>query len=86
MPRDSALPLAVRSRHLVDVAHAQVQLGRDRAAESTLLSMEQAAPDWTAHHRLPRVLIGELLTRGRPSSRLRTLADRLNVRPGRSSR
>ena len=82
MPRDAALPLAARSRHLVDVAHARVRLGHNQAAESALLSMEQAAPDWTAHHRLPRMLVGELLTRGHPSSRLRALADRLDVRPG----
>lgn len=81
MPRDSALPLASRSRHLADVAHTQVQLGHNQAAESTLLTMEQAAPDWTAHHRLPRMLIGELLTRGRPSTRLRALADRLHIQP-----
>lgn len=85
MPRDSALPLVSRSRHLADVAHSQVRLGRDQAAESTLLTMEQAAPDWTAYHRLPRILIGELLTRRRPSSRLRALADRLDVRPGTSA-
>ncbi|MGH3941051.1 MAG: helix-turn-helix domain-containing protein [Pseudonocardiaceae bacterium] len=81
MPGDSALPLAAPSRHLADVAHTQVRLGRTGPAESTLLMMERAAPEWTAHHRLPRILIGELLTRGRPSARLRELADRLNVRP-----
>ncbi|MGH3931027.1 MAG: helix-turn-helix domain-containing protein [Pseudonocardiaceae bacterium] len=86
MPRDSVLPLAARSRHLTDVAHTQLRLGRTQAAESTLLMMEQAAPDWTAHHQLPRLLIGELLTRGRPSSRLRALAERLDVRPGTRSR
>ncbi|MGH3904301.1 MAG: helix-turn-helix domain-containing protein [Pseudonocardiaceae bacterium] len=85
MPRGSALPLAAQSRHRADVAHAQVRLGRDQAAEATLLTMEQAAPDWTAHHQLPRMLVGELLTRGRPSSRLRALADRLDVRPGTSA-
>ncbi len=82
MPRNSMLPLAAQSRHLADVAHAQLRLGRDRAAESALLTMEQSAPDWTAHHRLPRMLVGELLTRGRPSSRLRELAHRLHVTPG----
>ncbi|MGQ0776277.1 MAG: helix-turn-helix domain-containing protein [Pseudonocardiales bacterium] len=86
MPRGSVLPLASQSRHLADVAHAQLRLGHDRAAESTLLTMEQAAPEWTAHHRLPRLLLGELLTRGRPSSRLRALAERLDVLPGTSSR
>jgi hypothetical protein len=75
MPRDSALPLVSRSRHLTDVAHAQLRLGHPQAAESVLLTMERAAPEWTAHHQLPRVLIRELLTRRRPSSRLRELAE-----------
>jgi transcriptional regulator with XRE-family HTH domain len=79
MSPDSALPLTYRSRHLVDVAHAQLRLGHDRAAESTLLTMERAAPEWTTHQQLPRVLVGELMTRGRPSPRLRELARRLNA-------
>jgi transcriptional regulator with XRE-family HTH domain len=82
MPRDSALPLAARSRHLADVAHAELRLGRIQAAESALLTMERAAPEWTTHHRLPRVLVGELLTLRRPSLRLRELAQRLHVTPG----
>jgi len=49
MPRDSALPLSTRSRHLADVAHAELRLGHDRAAETVLLTMERAAPEWTAH-------------------------------------
>jgi hypothetical protein len=44
--------------------------------------MAHSAPDWTAHHQLPRMLVGELLTRGCPSSRLRELAQRLHVTPG----
>jgi hypothetical protein len=79
MPRAAALPLMSQSRHLADVAHAQLRLGHTQAAESALLMMERAAPDWTAHHRLPRLLVGELLTRGRPSARLRELAHRLNA-------
>ncbi len=82
MPRNSMLPLTSRSRHLADVAHAELRLGRDQAAESTLLTMEQRAPEWTAYNWLPRMLVGELLTRGRPSSRLRELAQRLHVTPG----
>ncbi|MGH3930303.1 MAG: helix-turn-helix domain-containing protein [Pseudonocardiaceae bacterium] len=82
MPRDAALPLSTRSRHLADVAHTQLRLGHPRTAESVLLAMEQAAPEWTAHQQLPRLLVGELMTRGRPSLRLRALADRLHVRPG----
>ncbi len=84
MPRNSALPLSTRSRHLADVAHAELRLGHDRAAEAVLLTMEQAAPEWAAHQQLPRVLVGELLTRRRPSTRLRELARRLNV--GRATR
>lgn len=79
MPRNSALPLAARSRHLADVAHAQLRLGHTQAAESALLTMERSAPEWTAHHRLPRVLVSELMTRGRPSARLRELANRLSA-------
>ncbi len=79
MPRGSALPLAARSRHLADVAHAELRLGHPKAAESVLLTMERAAPEWTKHHRLPRLLVGELMTRGRPSARLRELAHRLRA-------
>ncbi|MBV9012860.1 MAG: helix-turn-helix transcriptional regulator [Pseudonocardiales bacterium] len=78
MPPDAAMPLASRSRHLLDVAHAQLRLGHARAARSTLLAMERAAPQWTRYQKLPRVLVGELLTRGRPSTQLRELARRLN--------
>jgi hypothetical protein len=80
MPRDSALPLMSRSRHLVDVAHAQLRRGhagsRDSAAHH---GAERTAPEWTAHHRLPRVLVDELMTMGRPSVRLREWARRLSV-------
>ena len=79
MPRNAALPLAARSRHLADVAHAELRLGHTQAAESVLLTMERTAPEWTAHHRLPRLLVGELMTRGRPSTRLRELGRRLNA-------
>ncbi len=85
MPRNSALPLSTHSRHLADVAHAQLRLGHDRAAEFVLLTMEQAAPEWTLHQQLPRVLVGELMTRGRPSVRLRELARRLSVARASSS-
>ncbi|MGH3803585.1 MAG: helix-turn-helix domain-containing protein, partial [Pseudonocardiaceae bacterium] len=49
MPRESALPLSTRSRHLADVAHAQLRLGHTKAAEAVLLTMERAAPEWTVH-------------------------------------
>ncbi|MGH3814156.1 MAG: helix-turn-helix domain-containing protein [Pseudonocardiaceae bacterium] len=79
MPRDAALPLSTRSRHLADVAHAELRLGRTKVAESVLLAMERAAPEWAMHQRLPRVLVGELMTRGRPSTRLRELSHRQNA-------
>ncbi|MGH3834033.1 MAG: helix-turn-helix domain-containing protein [Pseudonocardiaceae bacterium] len=79
MPVDAALPLISRGRHLADVAHAELRLGHTRAAESALLTMERTAPEWSFHHQLPRLLVGELMTRGRPSTRLRDLADRLNT-------
>ncbi len=56
--------------------------GRYHVAESVLLTMEQGAPDWSAHHRLPRMLVGELLSRGRPSVRLQELSQRLHVTTG----
>jgi hypothetical protein len=55
-------------------------LGHTKAAEAVLLTMELAAPEWTAHQQLPRVLIGELITRGRPSAWLRDLTHRLSAR------
>jgi hypothetical protein len=79
MPRDSALPLSTRSRHLADVAHAELRLGHVKAAEIVLLTMERAAPEWAAHQQLPRLLVGELMTRGRPSAQLRELGHRLNA-------
>ncbi|HKR50319.1 MAG TPA: hypothetical protein VJT72_12200 [Pseudonocardiaceae bacterium] len=44
-----------------------------------LLTMERAALEWSAHQQLPRVLVGELTTRGRPSGRLRNLVYRLSA-------
>jgi hypothetical protein len=56
------------------------RLGHTKAAEAVLLTVERAASEWTAHQQLPRVLIGELITRGRPSAWLRDLAHRLSAR------
>lgn len=81
MPRDAALPLASRARHLADVAYAQTRLGHGDKAIDTLLTMEASAPDWMKHQTLPRQTIAELLERERPT-RLRDLA----VRVGATSR
>ena len=58
---------------------AHLRPGRDQTAESALLTMERVGPDWLAYQELPRVLVGELLTRGRPSARLRGLVHRLSA-------
>lgn len=81
MAPDAALPLAARSRHLADVAFAQAQLGRDRAALATLLRVEQAAPAWMRYQSLPRQVIRELLERERRAGApgLRDLAKRMEV-------
>jgi hypothetical protein len=79
MPRDVALPLSTHSWHLADVAHAQLRLAHTKAAEAVLLAMERSAPEWTTHQQLPRLLVGELMTRGSPSVGLRGLAHRLNA-------
>lgn len=76
MPRDAALPLAARSRHLADVAHSQAQLGQHDKALDTLLAMENAAPDWIKHQTLPKQTVAHLLRQERPS-RLRELAARI---------
>jgi transcriptional regulator with XRE-family HTH domain len=81
MPRDAGLPLAVRSRHLADVAYSQTRLGHTSRAVDTLLAMESGAPDWMRHQTLPRQTIAELRERER-STRLRDLAIRMGVTAG----
>ena len=81
MPRDAGLPLAARCRHLADLALAHTRLGHDQRAIDTLLTMQQAAPDWSRYQTLPRRVVRELLERERRvrTPRLRELADRLGV-------
>jgi hypothetical protein len=78
LPRDAALPLASRARHLADVAFAHTRLGHDQRAIDTLLTMEQMAPDWIRYQTLPRQVAAELLRRER-STPLRSMARRLGV-------
>lgn len=80
LPRDAALPLASRARHLADVAYAHTRLGHDDAAVTTLLTMEQMAPDWIGYQTLPRQVVAELMERERRGrTPLRALAQRLGV-------
>lgn len=81
LPRDAALPLASRARHLADVAYSHIRLGHDDAARDTLLAMEQMAPDWIKYQTLPRQVTAELVRRDR-DVRLRDLARRLGVAAG----
>lgn len=78
MPRDNALPLASRCRHLADQAMAHARLGHGEKALDALLAAESAGPDWMRHQTLPRRIVGELLDIDR-QSRLRSLAQRLGV-------
>lgn len=83
LPRDAALPLASRARHLADVALSQLRLGRDDRALQTLLTMEQLAPDWIKYQTLPRQIVAELVERERRvTPQLRELAMRIGALTG----
>ncbi|GGK89020.1 helix-turn-helix domain-containing protein [Mangrovihabitans endophyticus] len=80
MPRGGSLPLAAHARHRSDVAHAHARLGHAGQAEAILLEVETAAPRWMRYQVFPRSIVAELLSQRRPSSALRGLARRLDVR------
>lgn len=80
---DSVSP-AMRSRHLLTVAWAQMADYRSPAAVNTLLRAEQIAPDLFAHQSIARTIVAELLPR-RTKQRLPglvSLADRIGVTTG----
>ncbi|TWG20937.1 helix-turn-helix domain-containing protein [Actinoplanes teichomyceticus] len=79
MPRAGRLPLAARSRHKVDLAHAHASLGRYRDAERLLLEVEREAPRWMRYQAFPKAVVSHLLATPRPSSAVRGLARRLGV-------
>lgn len=80
IPGDAAMPLAVRSRHLVDVAFAQSSLGHGADALATILQVERMAPDWLHHHLFPRIVVGDLLRQERRrNAPLRDLVGRLGL-------
>lgn len=78
MPRDAALPLAARARHLTDVAFALAHTGQVQRARDALLTVEQMAPAWIKYQTLPRQVAAELVRRDHDST-LRSLARRLGV-------
>jgi transcriptional regulator with XRE-family HTH domain len=83
LPRDAALPLASRARHLADVALAHLRLGHDDRTLQTLLTMDHLAPDWIRYQTLPRQIVAELVERKqRITPQLRELAMRLGASTG----
>lgn len=82
LPRDAALPLASRARHMADLALAYLRLGDDERSLATVLSMEQSAADWIQYQTLPRQVVAELVERERQvSAPLRELAIRIGAMP-----
>jgi len=83
MPRDSALPLADRARHLQDQAVAHTWLGHDEQALDILEEMARLAPPiWNQHQTHPKILMQELRERerrARTSVRLKDLAQKFHV-------
>lgn len=73
------LPLAARARHATDVAASHTALGHTQAAEQLLIDVERMAPKWMRYQVFPRAVVSELLHGKRPSSKIRTLAERLGV-------
>jgi transcriptional regulator with XRE-family HTH domain len=83
MPRDSALPLADRARHLQDLAVAHTWLGHDEQALDILEEMARLAPPvWNQHQVQPKILVQELRERERrtrTSARLKDLAQKFHA-------
>ncbi|MFL6126083.1 helix-turn-helix domain-containing protein [Actinophytocola sp.] len=80
LPRDADLPLAVRARHMADLALTYLRLDQDERALAVLLSMDQVAPEWIMYQTLPRQVVDELVERQRRiSPPLRELAIKLGV-------
>jgi transcriptional regulator with XRE-family HTH domain len=80
MPRDPALPVASRARHLSDIALAHTRLGHDGAALDTLDTMVRVAPSWARFQNQPKQIYRELRDRAANTPRLVTLAARLGLR------
>lgn len=79
MPRDAALPVAARARHLSDIALAHTRLGNDGAALDTLDTMTRMAPSWSRYQTQPRQIYRELRERAANTPRLRALAEQLGI-------
>jgi transcriptional regulator with XRE-family HTH domain len=76
-----AMPVERRVRHALEVARAFNAWSRVDEAMSTLLDVEQEAPEQVRYHFISRQLVLSWIrrTRGKPSHQLAGLAQRLNV-------
>jgi transcriptional regulator with XRE-family HTH domain len=83
LPRDSALPLDHRARHLEDRAVAHTWLGHDERAVDILEEMVRLAPPvWSQYQTQSKILVRELQQRERrtrTSARLKDLAQKFHV-------
>ncbi|MFC4072856.1 helix-turn-helix domain-containing protein [Actinoplanes subglobosus] len=77
----AGLPMERRVRHALEVSRAYGAWNRQDEALSVLLDAEQMAPEQVRHHYLGRQLVLTWVRqqRGKPSSKLVTLARRLHV-------
>ena len=77
----SALPTERRVRHLLDVARAYSQTGRNDAGLAAVLEAERLAPELVRHHYIGRQLVLTWVRNspGRPGVALDRLARRLRV-------
>lgn len=77
----SGLPVERRVRHDLEVARALTARNRTDEALAVVLEAEQLAPEQVRHHYMSRELVLGWVrgTRGRPSSSVADLADRLRV-------
>ncbi len=67
-------------RHRLDIAHAHVQLRRHAEAAGVLAQVRSAAPEWIAHQRYARDILGTVIDRSRRlTSQARDLADFMNL-------
>lgn len=77
----STLPIERRVRHNLEVARAYHARNRTDEALTLILGAEELAPEQVRHHQIPRALVATWVRnqRGRPSTHLAGLAQRLRV-------
>lgn len=68
------VPATWEARYLLALAQAQIELGHDTAAVTSLIKARTVAPEWVRYHRLARDLTADLTDRI-PAGRRTDLAD-----------